>query len=247
MNAKKEDKIYMSSSQTAKHFGVHPNTVRKWDSNGTIKSYRIGGSLIGHRRYDISSFTGTIAGITNYTSLQPQTKESVNVVKTRGAIYCRVSSTHQKPDLERQIASLQQLYPEYELFKDVASGINFKRSGFLKLIEHAIKGNLDEIVVAHRDRLSRFAFDFIEWILQQYKVKLVVLNQTINQSKEQELAEDLLSIIHVFSCRQNGKRKYKIKPESNSKSESKSESESESESKSKSKSKDKSKRKTKNT
>jgi len=64
-------------------------------------------------------------------------------------------------------------------------------------------------VVAHKDRFTRFAFDFVEWLLQQYNVKLVVLDNIYHKSDEQELAEDLLSIVHVFSCKQNGKRKYK--------------------------------------
>ena len=202
---------FLSSLQTAKYFGVHPNTVRKWDSNGTIKSYRINGSLRGHRRYDLTSFTGKIEGISNDNKLQTSsvivTQQSSN--NPRGAIYCRVSSSHQKPDLERQIECLHKIYPNYEIFKDVASGINFKRQGFLKLIERSIKGDFDEVVVAHKDRFSRFAFDFIKWLLQQYNVKLVVLNESNNKSSEQELAEDLLSIVHIFSCRQNGKRKYK--------------------------------------
>jgi len=197
---------FLSVSKAAKHFGVCQTTIRKWNDSGLIQSYRINGSLIGHRRIDIESFRGKIEGIpsTSHANLCDNTQSTKP--KIRGAIYCRVSSSHQKDDLARQITHLQQLYPEYEIFKDIASGINFKRQGFLKLIEKSIKGDLDEIVVAHKDRFSRFAFDFIEWILQQYSVKLLVLDKETHKSTEQELADDLLSIVHVFSCRQNGKR-----------------------------------------
>jgi len=101
------------------------------------------------------------------------------------------------------------LYSKHAIFKDVGSGINFKRPNFLKLIEKSIAGDIHEIVVAHKDRFSRF--EFFEWLLQQYNVKLLVLDKDDYKSTEQELADDLLSIVHVFSCRQNGKRKYKNK------------------------------------
>ena len=71
-----------------------------------------------------------------------------------------------------------------------------------------MSNKLEEVVVAHRDRLCRFAFKLIQWILEKNQVKLVVLNEGI-QSSEQELAKDLLSIVHIFSCRQMGKRRYK--------------------------------------
>jgi putative resolvase len=196
-------KKYLSTSQAAKHFGVCAGTIRKWDTQGILKSYRINGKLIGHRRFDVDSFKTNSQCTIKDTNTQFKQKHI-----TKGAIYCRVSSSHQKDDLERQIESLQKLYPKHEIFKDVASGINFKRSNFLKLIERAIKGDFDEVVVAHKDRFTRFAFDFVEWLLLQYNVKLVVLDNVNHKSNEQELAEDLLSIIHVFSCRQNGKRKY---------------------------------------
>ena len=124
-------------------------------------------------------------------------------------MYARVSSIHQKDDIERQIKQLSDNYPNYEVIKYIGSGINFKRIGFLKLIERTINRDFEEIVVAHRDRLSRFGFDFLKWLVFQFGVSLVVLNDTSNQSSKQELTKDILSIIHVFSCRQNGRRKYK--------------------------------------
>jgi putative resolvase len=204
---------FLSSSQAAKHFGVCKSTIRKWDKNGIIKSYRIGGKLMGHRRFDITSFNGTIERKSNDSEKKQLDEHKINIEpKTKGAIYCRVSSSHQKDDLDRQIKSIQSIYPQYAIFKDIASGINYKRPSFLKLIEESIKGNISEIVVAHKDRFSRFGFEFFEWLLSQYGVKLLVLDNNKLKSDEQELAEDLLSIVHVFSCRQNGKRKYSTKP-----------------------------------
>ena len=198
---------FLSSSKAAKYFGVSPSTIRKWDTQGLIKTYRINGSLVGHRRFDVLSFTGKIEKNKQFNSNENKTEQTIKS-KTKGAIYSRVSSNYQKDDLARQVDSLQELYPQYQIFKDIGSGINFKRPNFLKLIERAIAGDFTEIVVAHKDRFSRFGFEFFEWLLSQYDVKLVVLDNQNHKSKEQELADDLLSIVHVFSCKQNGSRKY---------------------------------------
>lgn len=196
MNAEK----YMRTTNASKYFNVSPNTIRDWDSRGIIKAIRINGQSNGHRLYDISTFsnksdTSTVIEYSNAT-----TKKKI--------IYCRVSSRHQKDDLDRQVKCMSDKFPNYEIITDIGSGINFKRKGFLKLIDGTINGSIGEIVVAHKDRLARFAFELIKCIFVKFGVKLVVLDETINKSTEQELAEDLLAIIHVFSCRQNRKRKY---------------------------------------
>ena len=131
-----------------------------------------------------------------------------NDVQKQKICYCRVSSTHQKNDLQRQKEYLKSKYPDYRIIQDIGSGINWKRSGLKTILELAMQKKLETVVVAHRDRLCRFAFELIQWILEKNEVKLVVLNESIC-STEQELAEDLLSIIHVFSCKQMGKRRYK--------------------------------------
>jgi predicted site-specific integrase-resolvase len=117
-------------------------------------------------------------------------------------IYARVSSERQRPDLERQVAALQQRYPEHEVVCDVGSGLNWQRRGFKALLERAHAGLVGEVVVAHRDRLARFAFELVEWVLRKAGVQVVVLDlaedQPGSRSDEQELAEDLLSIVTVF-------------------------------------------------
>jgi len=195
---------FLSTAQAAAFFNVSPNTIRSWDKHGYIKTIRLNGSPYGQRRFDVSSFNGTISKhVDEYRDNQ---KNNI----TKGIIYCRVSSKHQIPDLERQIHKLQTLYPTYEVIKDVGSGINFKRPGFLKLFQRAISRDFNEIVVAHRDRFTRFGFEFFEWLFQQFGISFVVLDHSTFKTPEQELSEDLLSIVHIFSCRQNGKRKYKI-------------------------------------
>jgi predicted site-specific integrase-resolvase len=118
-----------------------------------------------------------------------------------------VSSHKQKDELERQKEFMRKHYPNYEIISDIGSGINFKRKQFLWLLEQTSIGNVKEVVVAHRDRLSRFGFELIEWFFSKHNVKLVVLDKC-ESSPQQELVTDLLSIITVFSCRIHGLRKY---------------------------------------
>jgi predicted site-specific integrase-resolvase len=140
----------------------------------------------GYRLYDLSSLNGV---------------ERVKV------IYARVSSKGQKEDLQSQIAHLRARFPDYELIEDIGSGLNFKRKGFRSLLERIMQGVVGEVVVAHKDRLCRFGFDIIEIIANKNACKLLVLDES-KLSPQAELVQDLLSIIHVFSCRLYGLRKY---------------------------------------
>ncbi len=177
--------MYITSKNACEHFGIHANTLRKWADEGKIAHIR---SPSGQRLYDVSSVGKKI--------------------NTRTKIcYARVSSASQKEDLERQVLFLKQKYPDYEVVTDVGSGLNFKRKGFRRVLESVLSNSVSEIVVAHRDRLCRFGFELVQWICDKSDTKLVVLEQT-SLSPTEELTKDLLSIIHVFSCRLYGLRKY---------------------------------------
>jgi predicted site-specific integrase-resolvase len=102
---------------------------------------------------------------------------------------------------------LKQNYPEYQVVTDIGSGLSFKRKNFCTLLEQLLQGKVSEIVVTHKDRLSRFGFELIDRIAQFHNCKLLVLDKTVT-SPEQELVQDLVSIIHVFSSRLYGLRKY---------------------------------------
>ena len=177
---------YVTSRETCKILGVHPNTLRKWANEGKIQYYK---SESKQRRYCIESFIGTQEQKQNYC-------------------YCRVSSAKQKDDLQRQVIFMQEKYPTYKIIKDIGSGLNFKRKGLIYLLEQGNKKNIGEIVVAHKDRLSRFGFELIEWIVKENGGKIVVLNRS-EESPQEELTTDLLTILHVFSCRLHGLRKYR--------------------------------------
>ena len=196
---------YLSTAKASKYFGVSRETLTNWEESGTIKCFRTKAGLTGHKRYDIDSFTGIKSSADPVSSIVPE-----KPAPTGGVCYCRVSTRVQKDDLARQVESMQEQFPDYKIIKDFGSGINFKRKGLLSLLKGAIEGDFSTVVVSHRDRLTRFGFELIEWVLNYHRVKLVVLD-TGTGSKEQELCKDLLSIVHVFSCRFNGARRYKKK------------------------------------
>ena len=89
----------------------------------------------------------------------------------------------------------------------MGSGINFKRKGLRALLERSLRGEQLEVVVAYKDRLARFGYDLLEWLFSRNGGRVVVLNQ-VSFSPEQELTKDLLTILHVFTCRLYGLRKY---------------------------------------
>ena len=187
------DGKYVSGSEVKKILGVSDGTLREWADTGKIKSFRTPG---GQRRYEVSNlFRG------------PPPKPDV---PKRGVVYARVSSGKQRDDLDRQVAFLRVKYPDHIVITDVASGINWKRKGLKTVLELADKGDINEVVVAARDRLCRFAFELVEHVLSMRDVQVTVLDSP-ELSPEQELSDDLLSIVQIFCCRRNGKRRYSSK------------------------------------
>jgi putative resolvase len=174
---------------------VKPNTVREWAKSGKISYVK---TPTGQTLYPKSQFKNLISSV-----FPIKEKEKI--------IYCRVSSSKQLDDLQRQVDLLKLQYPEHKLITDCASGINWKRHGLKSILESSMQGNIKEVVVAHKDRLSRFGFELLEWIISRNGGKIIVLDEDNTKSSEQELAEDLLSIVHIYSCRAMGKRRYNNK------------------------------------
>lgn len=122
-------KKYLKTTDAAKYFGRA--TIRKWEKKGILDIVRTNNSLLNsHRRYDINSYNP----YKNISTCVNTEKISSN----KGICYCRVSSKHQQDDLDRQIKFMQEQCPNYEIIKDIGSGINFKRPGLLKLIKKSI-------------------------------------------------------------------------------------------------------------
>ena len=179
-------KLY-TPKQASQMLGITVETLRRWDKEGKIPTVRTAG---GTRLYNLSSLIGDM-GKTQTTVL-----------------YCRVSSPKQKDDLKRQVEYMQKKYPDCEVVKDVGSGINFKRKGLNALLERSLSGEQLTIVVAYKDRLARFGYDMLERIIKRNGGQIVVLNE-VKLSPTEELTQDLLTILHVFSCRLCGLGNYK--------------------------------------
>lgn len=165
------------------HYGVCGNTLRAWADAGKIETIR---TPAGQRLYRIGSLTSS---------------------DRRKVCYARVSSARQRDDLAAQVVFLQGRFPTHEVITDVGSGLNWKRKGFNALLDSVMSGEVGELVVAHKDRLCRFGFELFARVAERHNTKLVVLNDAAGSPTE-ELVSDLVSIIHVFSCRIYGMRKY---------------------------------------
>ena len=168
--------------EAAKHYGVSQVTLREWCRQGKVECETTPG---GTRLFKIPHNRGR-----------------------KQVFYCRVSSQHQKDDLERQIAKAKAMYPETEIIRDIGSGINWHRKGLLSILERAKSGELEKVIVFHRDRLSRISFELIEEFLRLFGTIIEVVDSG-EESREEELANDLMSIVQVFCCRAMGKRRYK--------------------------------------
>lgn len=191
-----QDCEYTSFKETRKLIGVTSRTLRNWDKESKIRTLR----------------TPSGARMFNTLDIQDYLKQHQTHQKNKPTIcYARVSSRNQLGDLERQVDFLKQAYPHAELVTDISSGINWKRKGLSSILERAIQGKLGEIVFAHKDRLCRFAFELYEHIFTLCGVKITILHHDNSASPDIELADDILSIVHVYSSRQMGKRRYKQK------------------------------------
>jgi len=190
---------FVKPKQAEAIFGVHRRTLKKWANDGHIKSMQPGG--VGQILFDISTATGTGGATTENKAVV-----SERPVEPIDAVYARVSTRKQAPDLERQLAALRIAHPGATVFSDIASGLNFKRKGLRDLFKLAFEGRLRRVHVAHKDRLCRFAFDLVEYVLSQHGATIVVDANSVPVSDEQELAEDVLSIVTVFGAILHGKR-----------------------------------------
>jgi predicted site-specific integrase-resolvase len=134
---------------------------------------------------------------------------NVNQVR-RKICYCRVSSSKQKEDLERQIRTMKKLYPTFEIISDIGSGLNLNRDGLKKIIDYAIKGEIEILVVAYKDRLARFGYELIERLIKDYSSgEIKIENQDEEKTPMAELSKDIVSIMNVYVAKMNGLRKYK--------------------------------------
>jgi len=179
---------YVSAKEIQRKYHVSSATLRRWNRCGEITSIR----------------TPTNRRLYNLNEIETLFRVKRNGEKRR-ICYARVSSAHQKEDLERQVEDLRRKYPNHEIVQDIGSGLNWHRKGFEKMMKDVMDGKIEEIVCTHKDRLCRFGFELVEMIFQKFGVSLVVLNvnKTKSHDYQQELAEDLLAVVNVCCKKQS--------------------------------------------
>ena len=192
------DKLY-SISKTADILGVSQKTLRVWDKQNKLIPVLTSG---GHRRYkesDINAFIGI-------DSISNDNKEIC-------VIYARVSSQKQKTsgDLDRQSQRLSEYCAKHNLYvehiiKDVGSGLNDKRIGFNQLTNLVITGKVNKVIVEHKDRLTRFQFNFIKKMYAVFGCEIIVLDDKEDVSDAEELTRDLMALLASFSGKYYGRR-----------------------------------------
>ena len=196
------DKLY-SISKTADILGVSQKTLRVWDKQNKLIPVLTSG---GHRRYkesDINAFIG----------IDPISNDNKEIC----VIYARVSSQKQKMsgDLDRQSQRLSEYCAKHNLYvehiiKDVGSGLNDKRIGFNQLTNLVITGKVNKVIVEHKDRLTRFQFNFIKKIFKTFGVDIIVIDDKDEISDIEELTRDIMSLLACFSVKYYGKRSLEI-------------------------------------
>jgi putative resolvase len=207
---------YVSANQIRKIFDVSVVSLRRWAEQGKIDIVRTPGGKK-KRLYRVDSVKRAL-GITLETHTDPTPSQQHQQQQRQCICYARVSSQKQAEDLQRQVQDLRKAFPNHTIISDIGSGLNFTtRKGFLSLLDRALNGDLEEVVVMHKDRLCRFGIELVEHIFNRSGTKLVVYGASedlngINSSGDDEhaynaeLAEDLMSIITVFVARHNGRR-----------------------------------------
>jgi predicted site-specific integrase-resolvase len=200
-----ENTKYLGGKDASKKLGVHQRTLYQWEEKGFIETIRTPG---GKRLYNVDKYLEN--RIKDKNQNVPDNLDDLDNKEGKLNIaYVRVSSVGQKNDLERQKQEMIMKYPNHILIEDIGSGINFNRRGIRKIIKLAIAGKINEVVVAYKDRLTRFGYELIEDLIKEYSNgKILVVNMKDEIEPEEELAKDVLQIMNVFVAKMNGLRKY---------------------------------------
>ena len=178
---------------------VSAQTLRNWEKSGKlIPDYKTNSGYRYYSQEQIDTITGNKNNVENRITIG----------------YCRVSSAKQKDDLERQMQNVKAYLlaqgKPFEIIEDIGSGINYNKKGLRELLQKIIDRKVEKIVVLYKDRLPRFGYELFENIAYSYGVSIEVIDNT-EKTEQQELVEDLVQIITVFSCRLQDKSAKKTK------------------------------------
>lgn len=190
---------YVTAKEAKNILKINATTLKSWKDKGILSYKKLSDKKI---LYDIDSVL----------------KDSDMADNRLNVIYARVSNTKQHNDLLNQI----ELVKSYcitngikisKVYQDIASGMNENRKDFNILINDVISGKIKNIYISFKDRLTRFGFDYFKNLFQKYNVNIIILDEIEESNKtfQDELTEDLISIIHHFSMKLYSNRRKKLK------------------------------------
>lgn len=183
-------------NEFAQMIGVSVKTLQRWDRDGILKA----GRTPTNRRYYTQEQYNQFKGMENGQDIR------------QTIIYARVSTRNQKKDLQNQVSFLREFCNAKgmivdQCMEDYGSGLNYNRKKWNELLDMVMAGKVRTIVIAYKDRFVRFGYSWFEQFCMRFGTEiLVVKNEDL--SPQEELAQDIISILHVFSCRLYGLRKY---------------------------------------
>lgn len=200
--------VTISIGDAAKELGVSVDTVRRWSDQGKIRYER---APSGHRRF----YLADIKRLTPRDLKQLDDRITIN--------YARVSSHDQKADLVRQAQVLEAFSSangwQFETIQDLGSGLNYQKKGLQKLLKRIMQGDVARLVLTHKDRLLRFGAELVFAMCEEFETEVVIINKSNDSLRgeaieipfEQELVQDMIELITVFSARLYGSRSKKNK------------------------------------
>ena len=181
----------------AELLGVSVKTLQRWDRDGILKANR---TPTDRRYYTYDQY------------LQFKGIQTENDIRDT-VIYARVSTRNQKDDLQNQVEFLKQFCNAKGIIvnqcvEDFGSGLNYNRKKWNRLLDEVMTNKIKTIVISNKDRFIRFGYDWFEKFCEKFNTKIIIVNNE-TLSPNEELVQDIISILHVFSCRLYGFRKYK--------------------------------------
>ena len=181
----------------AELLGVSVKTLQRWDRDGILKANR---TPTDRRYYTYDQY------------LQFKGIQTENDIRDT-VIYARVSTRNQKDDLQNQVEFLKQFCNAKGIIvnqcvEDFGSGLNYNRKKWNRLLDEVMANKIKTIVISNKDRFIRFGYDWFEKFCEKFNTKIIIVNNE-TLSPNEELVQDIISILHVFSFRLYGLRKYK--------------------------------------
>lgn len=197
-------KHYYTTGQTARYFNVTPHTIQEWDRKGKLKSTRNKNNRRQFPREEI------VRLLTENNLYHDDTNSKHDV------IYARVSTKRQadQGDLDRQITSIVTTQPGLTnllVLKETGSGLNDKRKELTKLLNLILQDKVNRVYVTYKDRLTRFGYNYIQTLATAHNVQIITTNTEPNKTIQEELVQDVMSLIASFSGRLYGLRSHKNK------------------------------------